>query len=81
MKLSMIAIIVLELIFLTLFFYICISLGTEFIQYKENLDFKVGHKTVINNDTLQVIDYSIVNNTCTLSNGMIVNSKIIKIIE
>jgi hypothetical protein len=43
-------------------------------QMKEN----IGSKIIIEKDTLLIIDYSIINNSYTLSNGKIINNNLLK---
>lgn len=57
------------------FTYITIYLGNKEEKFKK----LVGESCVINNDTLLIIDYSFFENDYTLSNGLKVNSELIKL--
>ena len=47
----------------------------------ETYDSMVGKKVVLNQDTLMIIDYSVMNNSLTLEDGRKVNIKLLDKIE
>lgn len=58
--------------------YKSISLCTKGIErYKSKYEVKVGQNFILEKDTLVIIDYSLIMENFTLSNGKAVNSSII----
>lgn len=64
-------------IIIAIILLIIISLysNDKITNYQGNLDKCIGKAIVINKDTLEIIDYSLLNNTFILSNGSNVNTK------
>lgn len=48
---------------------------------KEQEDLKVGSRVVFDGDTLRMVDYSLLDQTYTLSNGLTVHYKMVEFIE
>lgn len=61
----------------TSFYYLTNSLSSELNKKTDEYKSKIGQRIVIEKDTLTVVDYSIVMETFTLSNGKQVNSVIV----
>ena len=53
------------------------SIGGEIDKMKEN----VGKKVIIKNDTLMIIDYSLINDNYTLEDGRIISSDLVGKLE
>lgn len=59
--------------------WILISFSNEMAkEHEETYDNMVGKKVLIDKDSLTVVDYSIIHETYTLSNGKTVSIKLIK---
>jgi hypothetical protein len=69
---------------LIVFLLVGALIATQYISYKElkriSLKYSgnVGKEILFNADTLKVIDYSMIHETYTLSNGVTVNKKIVE---
>ena len=69
---------------LIVFLLVGALIATQYIYYKElkriSLKYSqnVGKEILFNADTLKVIDYSMIHETYTLSNGVTVNKKIVE---
>lgn len=57
-----------------------ISLKREINKEKTKIEVNIGKRVVIEKDTLLIVDYSIYNDTYTLSDGKIISFELIKTI-
>ena len=68
---------ILSAIFLIAWIWVILTIVNSFSDTVSKYKSKLGEKVIFNGDTLQIIDYSLINNNYTLSNGRIVNCKLI----
>lgn len=68
---------ILSAIFLIAWIWVILTIVNSYLDITSKRESKIGEKVIFNGDTLQIIDYSLINNNYTLSNGRIVNCKLI----
>lgn len=61
--------------------YIIKDVGTKFQEEKSKVESKLGQKVVLERDTLKIIDYSIIYQNYTLSNGQKISFELVKNLE
>lgn len=68
---------ILSAIFLIAWIWVILTIVNSYLDITSKRESKIGEKVIFNGDTLQIIDYSFINSTYTLSNGRVVNYKLI----
>ena len=49
-----------------------------FNETNNNMSVNIGNKVLLDNDTLTIIDYKVIGNTYTLSNGVKIDANLVK---
>lgn len=69
-------------LFMIMLFDIIFEEGDRILEnHKKEYKAFIGQKVILNHDTLLIVDYSIVNNNLTLSNGMKIDTALVKSIK
>lgn len=58
--------------------YIIKDMGTKFQEEKIKIESKLGQKVVLEQDTVSIIDYSLINQNYTLSNGKKISFELVR---